>query len=127
MAIARGKTILPLQYATPQPYGFISDYQAIRVRNLEKSLPQIIRSILTEHPQKRNLFRRRCVSALCNCETFYEARDSLSILQQAFSPLTRKETAKIFEASKKNNQIGGFSEVTRFISKLKKDFESDKD
>jgi len=125
MAIAQEKTILPLQFAASPPYGFVSDYQAIRVRNLEKSLPEIIRGILSQHSNKS--VRRGFVSALCNSRSYHAARSSLTILQQNFSPLTRKEKPKIFEASTENDQIRGFNEVTRFISKLRKEFESDKD
>lgn len=123
MAIAQRKTILPLQYPEP-PYGFVSDYHAIRVTDLGRTLCDVIRGILSQYPKERSPVRRRFVSALCKSTTFHAALSSLLVLQHNFFPLTRKEKAKILEASKKNNQIGGFKEVTRFILQLKKELES---
>lgn len=122
MAIALKKTILPLQ-RTVSPYGFVSDYQAIRVTDLEKSLCELIRGILSQHHKERGSVRRRFVTALCSSTSFHAALSSLLVLQRNFFPLTHKEKAKILEASRRNDQIGGFREVTRFISKLKKELE----
>lgn len=125
MAIAQRKTILPLQFPV-RPYGFTSDYQAISVTDVEESFWELIAGILSRHPKERGSIRRRLVSALCGSTSFHAARNSLLVLQHNFFPLTRKEKAKILEASKVNDQIGGFGEVTGFISKLKKELESKK-
>lgn len=125
MAIAQRKTILPLQCPV-RPYGFASDYQAISVTHVGESFWELIAGILSLHPKERGSIRRRFVSALCGSTTFHAARYSLLVLQHNFFPLTRKEKAKILEASKVNDQIGGFSEVTGFVSKLKKELENKK-
>ena len=122
MAIALRKTILPLQCLEPV-CGFVSDYHAIHAADLGTCLWDLIRGILSRHPEERASLRRRFVSALCNSTTFHAARSSLLVLQHNFFPLTQKEKVKILEVLKKNDQIGGFKEVTLFISKLEKELE----
>lgn len=123
IAIALGKTIIPLQ-APVQPYGFAGDYHAVRLdpRNPWQATEGICRGILTKHPEIGDAFRVGTIRRICESHNFHDARNALLVLQGLVPPLTRGERRKIYRASRTNGQIGGFSEVTRFVSELASEF-----
>lgn len=124
MAIAQRKTIIPVSAPTA-PYGFVADFQAVDInpRDSGADLWRIIKGIANQHVWGRKQIRRRTMELLCQSSSFHQSRNMLRILDRVFSPLTRVERKKIYEASMTNDQIAGYTEVVNFIQSLDREFE----
>lgn len=123
IAIGLKKTVIPLQAPTP-PYGFVGDFHAVPINPNDpwECMGDVTRGIVAKHPTTREPFRKGILRRLCDATSFHEARTSIQILQHLKPPLSRRERQVIYVASQKNGQIGGFSEVRRFVAELDKEF-----
>jgi hypothetical protein len=119
IAFALNKFVLPVCYRT-DPYGFISQYQALKASNKRGGEIEIARNIvlsLIERKELRNKLRDLLISLFTQAGSWIEAGKQSEFLLKLL-PFSDRQMNNILQAAIANNQISGSIIATKNIGKI---------
>ena len=102
-ALALGKLIVPIDLGYV-PYGFISKYQALKMRDNVIECCRKVRNVIRKNPAFKEIYDNLMINAFVNSSTFNEANGRAEFLQR-YEPFTNPQINEIIKGYLHNNQI----------------------